>query len=425
MTNADRSTLLREPNFRWMMGGSLISAMGDQFTMVALPWLVLTMTGDPLTLGLVIALMSIPRAVFMLLGGALVDRYSPKSVLMLTKYANAFFLALLAALVLSGQQSLLTVSAIALGLGLASAFSIPSGTSLLPHVVAPEDVPRANGMLMGVRQVTMLSGPLLAALVFAVFGDGKGAAEGASNGLAIAFGIDCFTLLLSAWTLSRVQARYAPPAAAAEPVLRAIGAGLSMVWRDITLRTCMLYWAICAFVVGGLTQVGLPVLADTRLQGASALGLMLAVSGAGSLLGMTLTGMLGKIRVRTFGLTILLADGISGLLLLPMGLVNATWQAAILLILLGVLGGCMQVAVFSWIQQRVPRAMLGRAMSIFMFIFMGLAPLSAALTGFLLQYLSLAQLFAAAGLFLVGYSLLAGLFTHIPRISDAAAADQA
>lgn len=425
MTTADRSTLLREPNFRWMMGGSLVSALGDQFTMVALPWLVLTMTGDPLKLGLVIALMSIPRAVFMLLGGALVDRYSPKSVLMLTKFANAFFLALLSALVLSGQQSLLTVSSIALGLGLASAFSIPSGTSLLPHVVAPEHVPRANGMLMGMRQLTILSGPLLAALVFALFGDGRGGGQGASNGLAIAFGIDCLTFLLSAWTLSKVQARHAPPAAAPEPVLRAIGAGLAMVWRDVTLRTCMLYWAICAFVVGGLTQVGLPVLADTRLQGAAALGLLLGVSGAGSLLGMTLTGMLGKIRVRTFGLTILLADGISGLLLLPMGLVDATWQAAILLVLLGVLGGCMQVAVFSWIQQRVPRAMLGRAMSIFMFIFMGLAPMSAALTGFLLQYLSLAQLFAGAGLFLVGYSLLAGLFTRIPRISDAAAAEQA
>lgn len=222
-----------------------------------------------------------------------------------------------------------------------------------------------------------------------------------------------------------MQARYALPAAAAEPVLRAIGAGLSMVWRDITLRTCMLYWAICAFVVGGLTQVGLPVLADTRLQGAAALGLLLAVSGAGSLLGMTLTGMLCKIRVRTFGVTILLADGVSGLLLLPMGLVDATWQAAVLLVLLGVLGGCMQVAVFSWIQQRVPRAMLGRAMSIFMFIFMALAPLSAALTGFLLEYLSLAQLFGGAGVFLVGYALLDGLFTQIPRISDADAADQA
>jgi MFS family permease len=424
MTQTDRSTLLREPNFRWMMGGSLLSALGDQFTMVALPWLVLTMTGDALTLGLVIALMSVPRALFMLVGGALVDRYSPKSVLMLSKYANALLLALLTALVLSGQQSLPLVCALALGLGLASAFSIPAGTSLLPHVVAPQFVARANGMLMGVRQVTMLSGPLLAALVFALFGDGTGSGDN-SNGLAIAFGFDAFTFLFTAWTLSKVQARHAPPPGAAAPMLRAIGEGLSMVWRDTTLRSCMLYWAICAFVVGGLTQVALPVLAGTRLQGASALGLLMGVHGAGTLLGMALTGWLGKVRLGTFGMTILLADGISGLLLLPMGLVDATWQAACVMVALGLIGGCMQVAVFSWIQQRVPRAMLGRAMSIFMFIFMGLAPLSAAMTGFLLQYLSLAQMFMGAGLFLVAYSLLAFMFTNISRITDAAGTEHA
>ena len=104
-----------------------------------------------------------------------------------------------------------------------------------------------------------------------------------------------------------------------------------------------------------------------------------------------------------------------------MGLVDASWQAAAVLVLLGLIGGCMQVAVFSWIQQRVPREMLGRAMSIFMFIFMGLAPMSAAMTGFLLAYLSLGQMFAGAGLFLVAYAGLAYFFTNISRIADQAA----
>lgn len=66
-----RAHLLRESNFRWMMGGGLVSGLGDQFTMIALPWLVLSMTGSALTMGLVIALMSIPRALFILVGGAL------------------------------------------------------------------------------------------------------------------------------------------------------------------------------------------------------------------------------------------------------------------------------------------------------------------------------------------------------------------
>ncbi|MGZ8321070.1 MAG: MFS transporter [Telluria sp.] len=413
-------SLLREPNFRWMMGGGLISALGDQFTMIALPWLVLTLTGDPLALGLVIATMSVPRAIFMLAGGALVDRFSPKLVLMISKFANAFLLGILATLVLSGNATMPAVYALALLLGLASAFSIPSGTSLLPHVVAPEHVARANGMLMGMRQVTMLSGPLLAALVFALFGDGRGTGPGAANGLAVAFAFDSLTFLVSAWTLARVQAHHSPPASTA-PMLRSIWEGIQAVWGDTVLRTCMLYWALCAFVVGGAMQVALPVLADTRLHGASALGLLMGVHGAGTLAGMALTGMLGKVRVGTFGATILLADFAAGLLLIPLGLVDSAWQAALLLLLLGVIGGCMQVAVFSWIQGRVPRQMMGRAMSIFMFIFMGLAPMSAAATGFLMQYLSLGQMFAGAGVFLMVYSGAAFLLTPIRAFADQAA----
>ena len=116
--------MLPDPNFRWMMGGGVISMLGDQFTLIALPWLVLQMTRDALALGLVIAVMGVPHAIFILVGGALVDRYSPKRVLMLTKYANTALLGVLAALVLSQQATMPMVYALALGIGLASAFSI-------------------------------------------------------------------------------------------------------------------------------------------------------------------------------------------------------------------------------------------------------------------------------------------------------------
>ncbi|MFB9241988.1 MFS transporter [Massilia antarctica] len=418
-----RTALLRDPDFRWMMGGAIISALGDQFTIIALPWLVLVSTGDPFKMGLVIALMSVPRAIFILLGGALVDRYSPKSMLMISKYVNTVLLALLAGMVFTGHVSLGAISMLALAIGFASAFSIPAGTSMLPNVVAPAQLPMANGMMMGVRQVTMLAGPLLAGLLMALFGDGSGHAAGSAAGagaagVGIAFAVDSASFLLSAWTLSKVKLAHAPPKAAPQAVLRAVGAGLAMVWNDTALRTCMLYWGLCSFVVGGTMQVALPVLASTVLHGASALGLVMGVHGAGSLAGMALSGVLGKFRVRNFGTTVLLGDVLVGLLLIPLGLVAASWQAAALMLAIGVLGGFMQVAVFSWLQQRVPRAMLGRAMSISMFIFMGVAPLSAALTGYLLQQLTLAQLFGAAGLFLMGTALLAWLLTPMSTVAD-------
>lgn len=168
-----RAALMRDRNFAWLMSGSVMSALGDQFSMLALPWLVLKLTGDPLALGMVVALMGIPRAVLILFGGALVDRYSPKRVLMLTKYVNALLLGVLALLVLRGEATLPIVTALALGLSLASAFSIPAGTSMLPYAISPQYLQAANGTLMSIRQVTMLAGPLLAGLLFALAGDGS------------------------------------------------------------------------------------------------------------------------------------------------------------------------------------------------------------------------------------------------------------
>lgn len=413
----DRNALMREPNFRWLMGGGAVSALGDQFSMMALPWLVLKMTNDPLAMGLVVAMMGVPRAIFILIGGALVDRYSPKMVLMLTKVANAVLLAALAVLVWNNQASMPVIYAIAMSLGLAQAFSYPSGSSLMPNVVAPAQLQIANGMMMGMRQMSMLVGPLMAGLIIAFGGDG-GAGQANAHGIAMAFAFDCFSFVFSAWTLAKVQVKHGAPAEAPQAILAAVGAGLKMVWDDKVLRACFLYWAGVSFFIGGTFQVALPVLASDRLHGASALGLLLAANGIGSMVGMVLTGMLGKVRIGTLGTSLLVVDAVAGLLLLPMGLVNSTWQGMLLLLTLGTLSGFMQIAVFSWIQQRVPRAMLGRAMSICMFIFMGVAPLSAAFAGGLMQKFSLSQVFVGSGVLLILLAVLAFAFTPMSEMRD-------
>lgn len=418
-TGKPRSALMGNLNFRWLLRGGAISMLGDQLTMIALPWLVLSLTGDPLALGLAIALMSIPRAVFILLGGALVDRHSPKRVLMLSKYANAALLALLAsALLLDRHVPLALLYALAFGLGLAQAFGIPAGTSILPQAVPAEHLQAANGMLMGLRQLSMLAGPLLAAGVLAL---GSGGAGAEPAGLALAFGLDAASFLLSAWTLSRVALIAAPAAstAAPQPVLRAVGAGLRMVWDDQPMRLCFIYWGVVALFIGGAMQVAVPVLAGA-LHGASTLGLLMGANGAGTLLGMGIAAKAGdRITLLTFGSTILAADALVGLLVMPLGAAGTLWQAVLPMLAIGAVSGYMQIGVFTWIQRRVAPAMMGRAMSIFMFIFMGLAPLSAAGTGWLLTLISLSQLFVGGGIMLVVFAALAWLLTPMRAITAA------
>jgi hypothetical protein len=414
-----RAALLADRNFRWLTGGGAISMLGDQFTLLALPWLVLKMTGDTRLLGLVLALVGVPRAVFILVGGALVDQYSPKRVLMITKHVNTVLLGVLAAMVFSGAFNLVVVCVLALGIGLASAFSIPSATSMLPQVVRPDQLQAANGIMLGLRQLSMFIGPVLAGVLIAVFGDGGGTLADA-DGIAIAFALDAFTFALSAWTLSKVATHPVPPAQRpAPPVLAAIGEGLRHFWRDPELRTCFAYWAAVAVLILGPLHIALPVLASTQPGlGASALGLMAGAHGAGTLAGMIVSGSGLRLRIGTLGMTMLLADVAIGVLFMPMGGISAAWQGATLMFIVGLLGGFMQVAVFTWLQQRVPPALMGRAMSLFMFIFMGLVPVASAVTGWLMRGITLGQLFAASGGALVVLALLAAFVTPLPRVRD-------
>ncbi len=418
-----RGALLRDRNFRWLMSGSLISLFGDQFSLIALPWLVLKMTGDTLVLGTVLAVMSVPRALFILLGGALVDRYSPKRVLMLTKHASTLLLGVLGVLVLTDHLNLWMVYALALALGLATAFSLPSATSIMPHVVAREHLQAANGIVMGIRQLSMFAGPLLAGLLIALFGDAASGAVRDARGIGIAFLLDAASFALSAWTLSQVKVRLAAHAAdtPAQSVWKSMADGLRYCRDDRSLRLCFSYWAAVAFFISGPIQVAIPVLAAHVGQGAAAFGALAGAHGAGTLVGAIVSGARPGLRLGPLGMTILLIDGVIGALFIPLGLVSATWQGMLLLLVIGVLGGFLQVMVYTWLQRHVAPAMLGRTMAMFMFIFMGIAPVSSALTGWLMRFISLQQLFAGSGLLLLGIVAFAWAGSGMRSVADAPA----
>ncbi|HVK95947.1 MAG TPA: MFS transporter [Noviherbaspirillum sp.] len=423
------SLLLRDRNFRWYIGNAVVSFLGDQFSIIALPWLVLKMTGDALIVGTVLAVISVPRALFIFIGGALVDRYSPKRVLMITKYANMVLLAVSAILVLTNSLSLWMIYALSLGIGLASAFGFPSASAIITHVVAPAQLAMANRVLMSLRQLTYFLGPLLAGVLIVWLGDGGGTAN--SVGLGLAFLLDAISFGLSAWMLSHVEmltAKDASPAAgpSRQHVLKSVAEGFSSCWNDKVLRACLLYWPATALLITGPTQVAVPVLADTLAPhaGAAAFGLMVGAHGAGTLGGMILSGIKPNLRAGSLGTTLLLTDGLIGLLFILLGLISSPWQGAGLLFLIGLLAGFMQVSVLTWMQRRVAPAMVGRAMSIFIFIFMGLPPIFAAVTGWVMQSVALEILFAGCGILRILTVMVAFTTSQMRSVSDTAIGGQ-
>ena len=154
--------------------------------------------------------------------------------------------------------------------------------------------------------------------------------------------------------------------------------------------------AVNLFFTGPLL-VGLPVLADQRLaEGAQAFGILMSAYAGGNLGGYILAGMLPKLTGRglsVFYIILLVAFGAG---LLGFSWINLTWLNALLMLVLGLGNGYIVIVVFTWIQQRTPRDMLGRIMSMLMLASLGLVPLSQALSGAVSRW-NLTGMFALSG----------------------------
>src|SRR5512142_2602564 len=94
------------PNFRLWFAGQTTSLLGDQFHGIAAPWLVLTLTNDPVALGTVLALGGIPRAILLLVGGAITDRFSPRGIMLWSDVLRLLLTTFLAVLTFTGLINL-------------------------------------------------------------------------------------------------------------------------------------------------------------------------------------------------------------------------------------------------------------------------------------------------------------------------------
>jgi MFS family permease len=194
MINASANPIFRVlavRDFRLLWLGGSISMLGSQFSLVALPWLVLQLTGDPLALGIVLALGGIPRAAFILLGGAIADRFSPRTILVLCDWINFVLSALLALLVFTGLMQVWMLYVFSLITGLLAGFVMPAASSVLPVLVPENDLQAANSISMGTQQLTAFAGPALAGLII-------GAYSKSVEGVAVAFTVDAITFAICA-----------------------------------------------------------------------------------------------------------------------------------------------------------------------------------------------------------------------------------
>ena len=391
-------------DFRLLWVGEAVSTIGDQFALIALPWLALVLTGSPLALGGAMAVMAIPRALLMLVGGVSVDRFSPRRVMLGSNAVRLVAVGALGSVVLFGRPELWMLYAFALVFGIADAFFFPAQTAIVPELVSDDQLPRANGIVQGTAQVSVLVGPVAAGVVIAALGGSATSASAAGIGVALL--VDAATFAVSLASLLFIKPR-AHVAQAHDSFLESIREAGRFVWSSRGMRAMVFVSLAANFLIVGPFEVGMPFIAYSRLpEGAAAFGIVTAAFGAGSLVGLLLGSVLPGPSPARFGAVVVLPMAVAGLSLAGLSAASSTILAAGLTGIAGIALGYTNLLSITWIQRRIPQALMGRVMSLLITGSVGLIPVSMFLSGFAVQ-LNVDATLLAAGLGMTLVALLA------------------
>ena len=378
-----------------------ISSTGDGAFVAALPLLAVTISRDPRLVAVVTAASYLPWMVLSLPAGALVDRHDRATLMWRAQAVQAAVVAAVAVLVVFRTANIAVLGLAGLLLGSAEVVFSNAAQAVLPALVPPELLARANGS----QQVSLtvgetFLGPPAGSLLFAV-------------AAALPFGLDAVSFAGSAALLARLprtsQSQQAHSQQAGQPratIRSQIGEGLRWLFRHRLLRVVAVLLGVFNFG-GQMGQAVLVLLATQVLHtGIRGYGLLLAVTAVGSVIG----GLVCPTVTRWLGLlpSLMIAGAADAAVFVGLGLAPDPAVAALLLAGEGFAVTMWNVVTVSLRQQVVPAHLLGRVNSVYRMLGWGLMPLGALAGGFVAHAAGLRAPYIVAGL-LCGVCLLAAV----------------
>lgn len=355
----------RDPNVLRWLGAYASSMVGDNVYYLALSWAAVQ-AGSPAQAGIVMSVSALPRAVLMLAGGVIADRWGPRRVVIGSDAVRCAAVLAVAALLFLTSPGLWPLALLALVFGTVDAVFMPAVGALPARITGTDQLARVHGMRgLAIRFASIVGAPL----------GGLGVALG---GAASAFALAGLLISISVPLLMSVRVRDLPAAdAAAAPrgtPWSDLAAGLRYIRGHRVLAPLMLAIALGDFGFVGPLNVGLTLLADQRGWGASGMGAVLAGFGAGagaiSLL-LTVRGRLPRAGL-VAGYAILTGSVAIGALAFVPSLAAAVGVA----LLVGLLAGLSGAMCGALLQTQSDAACLGRVTAVSGLVSLGLAPLS-------------------------------------------------
>jgi MFS family permease len=371
-----------------------ISSTGDGAFVAALPLLAVTISRDPRLVAVVTAAGYLPWMVLSLPAGALVDRYDRATLMWRAQAVQAAVVAAVAVLVVFRIANIAVLGLAGLLLGSAEVVFSNAAQAMLPALVPPELLARANGS----QQVSLtvgetFLGPPAGSLLFAA-------------AAALPFGLDAVSFAGSAALLARLPRTSRETGQPRASIRTQIAEGLRWLYRHRLLRVVAFLLGIFNFA-NQMGQAVLVLLATQTLHvGTRGYGLLLAVTAVGSVIG----GLMSPAVTHRLGMlpSLIIAGAVDAAVFAGLGLAPDPAVAALMLAGQGFTVTMWNVVTVSLRQQIVPAHLLGRVNSVYRMLGWGLMPVGALAGGFVAHAAGLRAPYVVAGL-LCGLSLLAAV----------------
>ncbi|MET7643067.1 MFS transporter [Streptomyces sp. NPDC005426] len=407
-------SLWRDADFRRLWAGQTASQFGAQATQVILPLVaVMSLDAGSGQLGTLRAVEQAPILLLSLFAGAWVDRRRARTVMVLADCGRALALAVIPAAFLLGALGLPVLLVVALLVGVLSVFFDVAYQASLVRLVDRDRLPQGNSALEGSRSAAQFGGPALGGTLVSLF----------SGPVAVVTGAFFFALSsVSIWRIRRREPVLAP-ADGPVRVLRQIHEGLRFVAGNAALRAVGVASALFQFSLAALMTVYLLYLPRELHLSGTGVGLALAATGpgavVGSLLAAGLPGRFGYGRVLVFSAVV--ADGV--MLCVPALHGPAASTLPVLIgvnFLFGAFGQLVNVTMMAVRQAITPVAIQGRVVATINFAGLGLTPIGSLLGGFLAGHWGLRTTLLATAVALslsplfMALSPLARLGRHLP-----------
>ena len=374
------------PSYARLFTAYVISNVGNGVLIAALPLLATSITRNPLAISGLTAAAGLPWILVGPLSGAIVDRVDRRRAMALAEFARAAVVALAALFVLGGGESLLVLYLVLILIGIGETIFDPIGLAMVPNLVTPSRLDRANSLLYGSQILAQrFLGPPLGAWLFAL-------------AVWAPLGIDALSFLVSALVVLALPRGHSPTDS--EWTIAGLSAdileGVRWIWRDRALRAFLLGDGALHFTTAAATSVLVLVTQDRYGLGALGFGLTLGALAGGYFLGsFAAPAMVSRFpRAEVCVGSVVGAGG--GFLLVALS--DVALLGGLGLAVVGFSAFQLDIVSITYRQTAVPDRIRGRVIAVFLFVVHGAVPIGAVFGGLVATLTDIRYTYVASAL---------------------------